>query len=70
MLPHFIVLGSAPISLTAIARKLRIEYPCAIYHFMHCGEGGEDICLDDQNRTGFLGTLGQACEKTAWQVHA
>ena len=64
------MLGSAPVNLAAVARKLRIEYSGAIYHVMNRGDRREDIFLDDQDRTGFLDTLGQACEKTAWQVHA
>src|SRR5881394_634643 len=41
-------------------RKLRIEYPGAIYHVMNRGDQREDIFKDDQDRKGFLSTLGQA----------
>ena len=53
-----------------MARSLRIQYPGAIYHVMNRGDRREDIYHDDQDRLCFLDTLGQACEKTGWQVHA
>ncbi|MBC8096461.1 MAG: transposase [Akkermansiaceae bacterium] len=51
-------------------RKLRIEYEGAIYHVMNRGDRREAIFLVDSDRELFLETLGQACEKTGWQVHA
>ena len=51
-------------------RKLRVQYPDAIYHLMNRGDRREDIFEDDQDRHRFLKTLGEACEKTGWQVHA
>jgi hypothetical protein len=53
-----------------MSRKLRIEYPGAMYHVMNRGDQREDIFRDDQNRQKFLATLGEACVKTEWQVHA
>jgi len=53
-----------------MARKLRTEYPGAIYHVMNRGDRREEIFIDDKDRDCFLDTLGQACEKTGWQVHA
>ncbi len=53
-----------------MARPLRIQYPGALYHVMSRGDRREDIFLDDYDRESFLATLGQACEKTGWQVHA
>lgn len=52
-----------------MARKLRIQYPGAIYHTMNRGDRREPIFLDDHDRSQFLETLGEACEKTDWQVH-
>ena len=46
-----------------MARKLRVEYPGAIYHAMNRGDRREPIFADDQDRRLFLGTLGEACEK-------
>ena len=53
-----------------MARKLRIQYPGAIYHVMNRGDRREDIFEDDQDRLRFLETLGEACEKTGFQIHA
>src|SRR5438876_3545155 len=50
-------------------RKLRIEYPGAIYHVLNRGDQRENIFKDDEDRKRFLGTLGEACAKTDWQVH-
>jgi REP element-mobilizing transposase RayT len=53
-----------------MARKLRIEYPGAMYHVMNRGDHREPIFEDDRDRQRFLDTLGEACEKSVWQVHA
>jgi putative transposase len=47
-----------------------VEYAGAIYHVMNRGDRREAIFKDDQDRERFLGTLGEACVKTGWQVHA
>ena len=54
----------------AVSRKLRIEHPGAMYHVMNRGDQREDIFRDDEDRQRFLCTLGEACGKTEWQVHA
>ena len=51
-------------------RKIRVEYPGAIYHVMSRGDRREDIYVDDVDRQDFLKTLAEACQKTDWQVHA
>ena len=53
-----------------MARKLRVEYEGAIYHVMNRGDRREPIFKDAQDRMLFLETLGQACLKTDWQMHA
>src|SRR5512139_3136346 len=53
-----------------MARKLRVEYPGAVYHVMNRGDRREPIFRDDEDRERFLATLGEACAKTGWQVHA
>jgi putative transposase len=53
-----------------MARKLRIQYPGAIYHVMNRGDRREAIFEDDEDRQRFLNTLTETCRKTAWQVHA
>jgi putative transposase len=53
-----------------MARKLRVQYAGAIYHVMNRGDRREPIFKDDADRERFLATLGEACGKTGWQVHA
>ena len=53
-----------------MARKLRVQYPGAIYHVMSRGDRREPIFKDDLDRRRFLETLAQTCAKTSWQVHA
>lgn len=53
-----------------MARKLRVEYPGAIYHVMNRGDRREAIFRNDEDRKLFLSTLGETCDKTGWQVHA
>ena len=56
--------------LAAMARKLRLEYPRAVYHVMNRGDRREPIFRIDKDRELFLDTLGECCQKTGWQVHA
>jgi putative transposase len=51
-------------------RKLRIQYPGAIYHVMNRGDQRENIFRGIADHGMFLSTLGEACAKTEWQVHA
>jgi REP element-mobilizing transposase RayT len=51
-------------------RAMRVEFPGAIYHVMDRGDRREDIFINDVDRQDFLKTLAEACQKTAWQVHA
>jgi REP element-mobilizing transposase RayT len=53
-----------------MARKLRVEYACPIYHVMNRGDRRELIFMDDVDRQRFVETLGEVCAKTGWQVHA
>ena len=53
-----------------MARPLRIEYAGALYHVMARGNQGQPVFRDDKDCGRFLETVGQACEKTGWQVHA
>src|ERR1039457_4237598 len=53
-----------------MARKVRIQYPGAIYQVMNRGDRREAIFEDDEDRERLLQTLTQACQKTGWQVHA
>ena len=53
-----------------MARKVRVEYPGALYHVMNRGDRREAIFRDDKDRLLFIETLGEACGKAGWQVHA
>jgi REP element-mobilizing transposase RayT len=53
-----------------MARKLRVEYPGAIYHVMNRGDRREPIFRDAADRERFVETLGEACERGGWQAHA
>ena len=53
-----------------MARKLRVQYPGAIYHVLNRGDRREPIFRTDADRVLFIDTLAEACQKTGWQVHA
>ena len=60
--------GDGQCELTA--RKLRLQYEGAFYHVRTRGDHCDDIFQDDADRQLFLDTLGEACAKTDWHVHA
>jgi hypothetical protein len=51
-----------------MARKLRVEYPGAVYHVMNRGDRREAIFREDRDRVLFLETLAEACLKTGWET--
>ena len=51
-----------------MARKLRVEYPGAIYHVMNRGDRREAIFKDDKDRERFLETLGETCARPVWKT--
>ncbi|HEY5910987.1 MAG TPA: transposase [Verrucomicrobiae bacterium] len=53
-----------------MARRLRLQFEGAIYHVMNRGDHQEPIFRGTHDRELFLKTLGEACAKTDWQVHA
>jgi putative transposase len=53
-----------------MARGIRIEYPGAFYHVMARGNRRERIFRDEADRRFFCQTLGEACARTGWKVHA
>jgi putative transposase len=53
-----------------MAGKVRIEYAGAAYHVMAHGNQGRAIYADERDRKLWLATLGEACEKTDWRIHA
>ena len=48
-------------------RKLRAEYPGAVYHVMSRGDGCEAIFLEDVDRQDCLKSLAEGCQKTGWR---
>ena len=64
------MVGGFDVLADIMPRPLRIEFAGAIYHLMNRGDRREPIFRDDQDRRRFLDTLGEACEKTGWQLHA
>lgn len=66
--------GLTPPASTAknncMPRQLRIEYEGAIYHLMSRGDRREDIVRAEADRELWVKTLGEACLKCDWQVHA
>jgi REP element-mobilizing transposase RayT len=53
-----------------MARKPRIEYEGAVYHVMNRGDRGGRVFKDRLDYELFLKTMGEACEKTGWRLHA
>jgi hypothetical protein len=53
--------------LAVMARKLRVQYPGAIYHVINRGDRCDAIFCEDSDWELFEETLGQACEKTDWK---
>lgn len=51
-------------------RKPRIEFAGAMYHVMSRGNRQGAIFLDARDCERFLDTLGEACERTGWMLHA
>ena len=51
-------------------RKLRIEYPGAMYHVMSRANGTGNIFEGDVDRRDFVKTLAETCEKAGFEVHA
>ena len=56
--------------LVCMARKIRVEYPGALYHVLNRGDRREPIFKDDRDRRTFVEALAAVCARTGWQVHA
>ena len=50
--------------------RARVEFPGAVYHLPDRGDRQEEIFRTDSDRELFLATLGQACGRCDWRVHA
>ena len=53
-----------------MARKPRVEYAGAVYHVMSRGNRQQTIFRTDDDCEMFLITLGEACKRTGWKIHA
>jgi putative transposase len=53
-----------------MARRLRIQYPGAIYHLMARGNARQDIVRDDADRDRLVEYLGRAAIRCSWRVYA
>ena len=53
-----------------MGRCPRIEYEGAVYHVMCRGNRQEPVFLEDRDHEVFLDTLGEACDRCGWRVHA
>lgn len=52
-----------------MARKLRLEYPGALYHVINRGNYRADVFGTDGAKGAFLSCLAEACEFAGWKVH-
>src|SRR5260370_42581702 len=53
-----------------MARKMRVQYPGAIYHVMNRGDHSETVFRESRDAELFLVTVAETCAKTDWQVHS
>jgi len=53
-----------------MARKLRLEFPGAIYHILSRGNYRSWIFREEKTRAAFEAALFQACGRSAWLLHA
>lgn len=53
-----------------MARKLRLEYPGAIYHVLNRGNYRADLFRTDKTKAAFEACLFEACARSGWVLHA
>ena len=53
-----------------VARRLRIQYPGAIYHVINRGNYRRDVFETTGAASSFEATLGEASTRFGWEVHA
>jgi putative transposase len=56
--------------MDGMPRRLRLQYPDAIYHLMARGNGRQKIVRDDVDRDRLLEELGKAAVRCSWRVYA
>lgn len=52
-----------------MARKLRLEFPGAIYHIINRGNYRDWVFKDDQTKAAFEACLFEACQRCGWLLH-
>jgi hypothetical protein len=58
------------VSIVGMPRRLRLQYPGAIYHLMARGNGRQNIVRDDVDRDRLQEHLGKAALRCGWRVYA
>jgi putative transposase len=53
-----------------MVRPIRLEFPGALYHITSRGDRQEDIYEIDADRSLFLHTLAEVCQRYNWVCHA
>ena len=53
-----------------MARKLRLEYPGAIYHVINRGNYRGDVFAGEKTKAAFESCLFEACARAQWVLHA
>ena len=56
--------------MEGMPRRLRLQYPDAIYHLMARGNGRQDIVCDDLDRDLLLQHLGRTAVRCSWSIYA
>jgi putative transposase len=56
--------------MESMPRRLRVQYPDAIYHVMARGNGRQEIVCDDVDRDRLQEHLGRAAIRCSWRVYA
>ena len=56
--------------LTGVARKLRIQYPGALYHVINRGNYQRDVFETVGAAQAFEVVLNEACSLHRWKIHA
>ncbi len=58
------------VGIEGMPRRLRLQYPGAIYHLMARGSGRQDIVSDDMDRERLQEQLGKAAIRCSWRIYA
>ena len=53
-----------------MARKLRLEYPGAVYHVINRGNYRQAVFATDKTKQAFENCLFQVCKRYGWRLHA